>query len=72
MAKTTTLVENHLLKIGDLVGFKCDIEQVGRIMAITPGPRGDTLELYRPDGFDGEYIGGEKTTYEDARDCWVV
>ena len=72
MAKTAT-VEGKTVRIGDIVGFKCDIEQTGRIEDITVDRyRGDVLTLSNPNGFSGDYIGGETITDEDARDCWVI
>lgn len=73
MTKTTTLVEGHTVKVGDYVGFKCDIEQVGRITSIRADRyRGDILTLVNPNGFEGEYIGGETETEQEARDCWRI
>ena len=72
MRKTTTLVEGRQVKVGDRVGFKFDIEQVGRIEDIVTGPRGDILTVVNPNGFDGEYIGGETIYDVDARDCWWI
>jgi hypothetical protein len=61
------LVEGKEVKVGDFVGFKSDIEQYGEITAI----KGNTLTLYHPDGFDGEYIGGENYYIVDCRNCWL-
>lgn len=55
------------VKVGDVVGFKCDIEQYGKVVKI----EGTRLTLENEYGFDGEYIGGQTVTVEDARDCWV-
>lgn len=55
------------VKVGDVVGFKCDIEQYGKIIKID----GERLTLEASDHFRGEYIHGEKTTTEWARDCWI-
>jgi hypothetical protein len=58
---------------GDVVGFKSDVEQTGRIVRITTGGFNRTrLVLENPLGFQGGYIGGETETIEDADDCWVV
>lgn len=55
------------VQVGDYVGFKCDIEQGGQITAID----GDTLTLSNPNGFHGDYIGGQTVTTETADRCWA-
>jgi len=55
------------VKVGDYVGFKCDIEQGGKIIKI----EGNSLTLQNENGFSGEYIGGDTITVEQASDCWV-
>ena len=65
------LVEGQEVKVGDYVGFKCDIEQSGRIEKITRDHYGVTLHLVNEHGFEGGYIGGETTHQERAEDCWV-
>ena len=65
---TTAIVDGKTVKVGDWVGFKCDIEQCGQIYKI----EGNRLYLRAgPNGFDGGYIGGQETTVEQASDCWV-
>jgi len=60
-----------MANIGDWVGFKCDIEQSGRITAIKRNWAGQRVYvLENPNGFIGEYIGGDTTTEELAEDCW--
>jgi len=61
------------VKVGDYVGFKCDIEQSGKIVEIkTAGVMSrEVLVLESEYGFHGEYIGGETRTEEFASDCWV-
>lgn len=56
-----------VLKIGDWVGFKCDIEQYGNVIEI----KGDWVVLECLSGFSGEYIGGQTITEELASDCWL-
>lgn len=57
-----------IVKVGDVVSFKSDIEQSGRIKMIN----GTSLVLEAgPGGFQGGYIGGQHFTTEDASDCWV-
>jgi len=61
-------VDGQVVKVGDWVSFKCVIEQSGRITRID----GDRLFLEAgPNGFDGDYIGGQETTVQSARDCWI-
>tara|TARA_R110000824_G_scaffold389418_2_gene585480 strand:+ start:448 stop:684 length:237 start_codon:yes stop_codon:yes gene_type:complete len=61
------------LKIGDLVGFKCDVEQYGKIVGINK-PSGmfspPMVVLSNPNGFDGEYINGNTETTESIDDVW--
>jgi len=61
-------VDGQIVKVGDWVSFKSDIEQSGKIEAVLPWGR---LVLTNPGGFQGDYIGGSYTTIEDARDCWL-
>ncbi len=60
-------VDGRIVKIGDVVGFKSDYEQHGRITAIN----GDRLTLENPDGFGGDYLRYATTTTEDADRCWL-
>ena len=62
------IVDGQVVKVGDAVGFKCDIEQCGEIVRIS----GSTLTLKARShyGFEGDYIGGEEFTTVNARDCW--
>lgn len=63
-------VENREVKLGDIVGFKDDVEQCGKIVRI----RGNVLVLRAldSDGFEGDYIGGTMVTQEAADRCWLV
>jgi len=67
----SALVEGQVVKIGDWVGFKADIEQSGKIVAIKQTYAGASLTLENLSGFYGDYIGGETITTELARDCWL-
>jgi hypothetical protein len=67
----TAIVEDAIVGIGDWVGFKSDIEQSGRIVAIKKTYMGTSLTLENLNGFHGDYIGGETITTELARDCWL-
>jgi len=61
-------VQGQTVKVGDWVSFKSDIEQSGRIYKI----EGDRLYLEAgPNGFEGDYIGGQDTTVQQAVDCWL-
>jgi hypothetical protein len=67
----TAVVEDAIVGIGDYVGFKSDIEQSGRIVAIKKTYMGTSLTLENLNGFSGDYIGGETITTQLARDCWL-
>ncbi len=60
--------EEFDIKVGDWVGFKCDIEQYGKIKSIQRGR--NTLILTNEDGFDGDYIGGDTETLVSFEDIW--
>jgi hypothetical protein len=60
-------IDGKELKVGDYVNFKCDIEQGGVIKKI----EGTRLTLESANGFYGDYIGGDTTTVQSARDCWL-
>ena len=64
-------VEGVTVNIGDWVGFKSDIEQSGKIVAIKQTYAGTSLTLENTSGFLGDYIGGQTITTELARDCWI-
>ena len=61
-------VEGVIIKVGDWVGFKSDIEQSGKGNRIFSD---GTLELYNENGFIGEYIGGDNFTDVDSEDFWL-
>jgi len=65
------IVEGQEVTVGDVVGFKSDIEQSGKIIAIKQTYAGTSLTLENTSGFSGDYIGGETITTELARDCWL-
>ena len=65
-------VEGRIVRVGDWVGFKSDIEQYGQIAAIKEDwRRGDMLTLKNENGFQGEYILGHVVTEVYADDCWL-
>ena len=59
-------------QIGEYVGFKCDIEQYGRVVKIEKSPfgYGRILTLENNAGFEGAYIVGRTRTTIDERDVW--
>ena len=62
------------MKVGDVVCFKSDYEQSGRIVKITQSIMGSkvlVLEALSDEGFGGDYIGGQERTQELASDCWL-
>jgi hypothetical protein len=66
---TNELVE---ISVGDVVGFKSDIEQSGVVTAIRQSYMGTVLTLESKWGFSGDYIGGDTVTTEEASDCWYI
>jgi hypothetical protein len=64
-------VEDQTVTVGDVVCFKCDIEQSGVIVDIKKTYAGMSLTLENKYGFHGDYIGGQTITTELARDCWL-
>ena len=61
-------VDGQIVRVGDWVSFKSDVEQSGKIEAVLSGGR---LVLTNPNGFQGDYIGGLETTVQRAVDCWL-
>lgn len=58
--------------IGDVVCFKSDVEQCGRIKQIKQSRYGNFMLLLTSEyGFQGDYIGGDLETLVDAADCWL-
>jgi len=64
-------VDGQVVKVGDYVGFKSDVEQYGKIVEIKQSYMGASLVLENASGFSGGYIGGQTITTELARDCWI-
>ena len=67
----TAIVEGQTVRIGDVVCFKCDIEQSGVVVDIKKTYMGTSLVLQSDYGFEGGYIGGETIHTELAADCWI-
>lgn len=61
-------VDGEIVRVGDWVSFKSDVEQQGQISAVLSGGR---LVLTNERGFRGDYIGGSMTTIQLAVDCWL-
>jgi hypothetical protein len=55
------------VEVGQVVGFKSDHEQYGKITKI----EGDMLTLENENGFGGEYLRYATVTKERASDCWI-
>jgi hypothetical protein len=67
----TAVVEGKVVKVGDYVCFKCDVEQCGKLVQVLNFGRVLVLESGRDEGFSGDYIGGQARTQVAATDCWV-
>ncbi len=67
--RETKLVD---LNVGDYVGFKSDVEQGGKIVAMNhlAGNRYELI-LENENGFEGHYIGGQKRTAVNSDDIWI-
>ena len=61
------------VKVGDVVGFKADVEQYGKITKITSGSYGADMLTLKAEGvfFEGGYIGGQTTTEVASDRCWI-
>ena len=70
---STAIVEGKVVKIGDIVGFKSDFEQYGKIIAIKNSNwgTGKVLVLENKAGFGGDYLRYATITEELASDCWI-
>lgn len=60
--------DGNVIKVGQGIGFKSDIEQWGKVTKIDG--RSITIESQSESGFSGEYIGGQTIIVEDADRCW--
>lgn len=68
----STTIEGQRVQVGDWVNFKSDLEQYGQIREIRKGILGQVdLVLENPEGFTGDYIGGQTRTLQRASDCWL-
>ena len=70
---SSAIVDGKTVKVGDVVCFKSDYEQCGKIVSIKPSAwgGGKTLVLENPNGFGGDYLRYATRTEELASDCWV-
>jgi hypothetical protein len=65
-------VDGQVVRIGDVVSFKSDYEQCGRIVGFSKTIMGsDVLILEDLEGFGGEYLDGATRTQELASECWI-
>lgn len=63
--------ETVTVKVGDYVGFKADIEQIGKVTAIKRGLSTDyQLTVENPDGFPGDYLRYATTTVVPLGRTW--
>ena len=62
--------ETFDLKVGDWVGFKCDIEQEGIVKSIQRSRQ--TLIVENKYGFHGDYIGGDTEALLGFDDVWEI
>ena len=61
------------VKVGDVVGFKSDYEQYGKITKIERNSYTGRwmLHLHNDNGFGGDYLRYATDTVEAADDCWI-
>ena len=62
--------ETFEIKVGDWVGFKCDIEQEGKVKSIHRSR--NTLIVENDYGFYGDYIGGDTEALISFEDAWEL
>ena len=69
----TATVESTTVRVGDIVGFKSDIEQAGKIFNISTNSFGKKVLFLEPTGdhFYGEYLRDAETTKVFPEDCWI-
>jgi hypothetical protein len=67
-----TLLDGKTVRVGDVVWFKSDHEQAGKITKIEQsGWRNSVmLHLNNPHGFGGEYLRYATDTVVPAAECW--
>jgi len=69
MKITNKWEETFEVNVGDYVGFKCDIEQIGKVKEIQS--RGALIVgSLSPNGFDGDYIGGNTEALVGFDEVW--
>lgn len=64
------MIVNNSLNIGDIVGFKSDVEQCGVIVEVKNNIL--ILKSLAFEGFGGDLIGGSESTSIQADDVWIV
>ena len=68
-----TVVNKKIIKVGDYVGFKSDVEQYGLITEIKKSKNvycSYDVVLTNKNGFSGEYINGETKTTISINNVW--
>lgn len=68
MKTSIILGDDTVAEIGDIVCFKSDYEQCGELVSING--TWVTLRSRSPEGFGGDYIGGQEYYNEDSQRCW--
>lgn len=61
--------QEQKFKIGQLVAFRSEFVQAGRVAEIHGGWL--ILEALSPRGFAGAYIGGQRRARVRSTDCWL-
>lgn len=69
MMQQATQSDGTVIKVGQVVGFKCDVEQYGKVVEIKGSF--SRIRLVLEGNFCGEYIGGETRTTILIDDAWT-
>ena len=65
-------INGSIIKLGDVVEFKCDIEQCGTVKKIIRRSYGYDLVVTDEFGFSGDYIGGQTEATIAADEAWSL
>ena len=67
-----TSAEANAVKVGDSIGFKCDVEQYAEVVQINTTTYGLTFTVKAPpDGFSGSYVARSDFVDVRADDAWI-
>jgi hypothetical protein len=66
-----TIIEGENVTIGDLIGFKLDTEQYGKLIKIEESDNEINLTLEDEGGFDHSIMEGDKTWVVPVSRAWV-